>query len=305
MKKTTLVILAAGMGSRYGSLKQIDPVGPCGEFIIDYSIYDALKVGFNKIVFVIKKSIEDDFKAAIGDRISKHIEVDYAYQELDKIPEGYTIPEGRVKPWGTGHAVMCCKGVVDTAFAVINADDFYGRDAFQKLHNFLISEHEGGLLPICMAGFELKNTLTENGFVSRGVCKTDTENYLIDIVERVRIEQKGASPAFTEDDGQSWETLSEDVIVSMNCWGFPESFLDCIEDKFKDFLEALGGNSSKAEFYLPMCVDLLIKEQTTNVSVLKTGSKWYGITYKDDKAGLMAALKDMADKNIYPERLWN
>jgi len=304
MRKTTLVILAAGMGSRFGSLKQIEPVGPCGEVIIDYSVFDAKRAGFDKVVFVIKKAIEDEFKKALGDRLSKHIEVDYAYQELDMLPVGCVVPEGREKPWGTGHAVLCCREVVDTPFAVINADDFYGYGTFKLLHDFLVAPAQNpNKLNICMAGFALRNTLTENGSVSRGVCTLDENSFLTDIVERVRIENTQNGPAFTED-GEAWESLTEDTVVSMNCWGFPQGFLDTIEDKFKAFMGNLGGNPLKAEFYLPLCVDLLIQEQKAQTKVLPTDEKWYGITYKEDKASLTEALRRMTDEGNYPEGLW-
>jgi len=303
LKKTTLVILAAGMGSRYGALKQIDPVGPNGEFILDYSVFDAKRAGFDKVVFIIKKAIEEEFKKAIGSRFEKHIEVGYAYQELDKLPKGYSVPEIRQKPWGTGHAVMCCKDAVDTPFAVINADDYYGCDAFAKIYDFLVSENKSETLDFCMAGFALKNTLAESGSVSRGVCTVTSENFLSDIVERVQIEKHGETIEFTEDNS-TWSALSPETVVSMNCWGFPAQFLDCIEEKFAEFLAGIKDNPEKAEFYLPNCVDSLIKEKTASVKVLNTSDKWYGITYKEDKDALMSALKMMTDKGKYPERLW-
>ena len=271
-EKPALVIMAAGMGSRFGGLKQITPVGPSGEMIIDYSIYDALGAGFETIVFVIKKEIEESFKQHIGNRISRHADVRYVYQELDRLPDGFSVPEGRTKPWGTGHAVLCCRDTVKGPFAVINADDYYGRECFGLLYDFITAPQTSDRLHFAMAGYILKNTLTENGYVSRGVCSEDEEGMLKDIVERVRIELHDGKAAFTEDGGESWTQLPLDSTVSMNCWAFPKGTLDYFESLFRKFLLS-DINPVKAEFYLPFAVDSLVKANRADVRVLHTGDK--------------------------------
>ena len=299
-----LIIMAAGMGSRFGGLKQITPVGPFGEKIIDYSIHDAMSAGFGKIVFVIKHEIEETFKKEIGDRIARHIPVEYVYQELDKLPEGYTVPEGRIKPWGTGHAVLCCRDVVDSPFMVINADDYYGRECYRLLHDFLVKPQQDDKLHIAMAGYVLENTLTENGYVSRGVCTVDERDMLTGLVERTHIELRDGSPMFTEDDGVTWEPLPHDCAVSMNCWAFPAGSLNRFEDKFRAFLDTPHSNPLKAEFYLPFAVDAMVEKGEADVQVLHTGDKWYGMTYAEDHAKVIAAIRAMIDAGIYPEKLW-
>lgn len=300
----TLIIMAAGMGSRFGGLKQITPVGPNGEKIIDYSIHDAMTAGFGKVVFVIKREIEETFRKEIGDRVAQHIPVEYVYQELDKLPDGYTVPEGRVKPWGTGHAVLCCRGVVTGPFMVINADDYYGQECFRLLHDFLVTPQPGDTLHIAMAGYVLENTLTENGYVSRGVCTVDEKGMLTGLVERTHIELRDGKPMYTEDDGATWEALPRGCAVSMNCWAFPAGSLDKFEDKFRLFLNEPHSNPLKAEFYLPFAVDAMVEKGEADVRVLHTGDKWYGMTYAEDHAKVIAALRAMTDAGVYPEKLW-
>lgn len=301
--KPTLIIMAAGMGSRFGGLKQVTPVGPAGERIIDYSIYDAAAAGFGKVVFVIKHAIEDTFKEQIGDRIARQLPVEYVYQELDRLPEGFAVPEGRTKPWGTGHAVLCCRDVVKEPFAVINADDYYGQEGFRLLADFLKQPQTGEKRHIAMAGYRLENTLTENGYVSRGVCTVGPDGLLTDLVERTHIEQRDGRPQFTEDDGKTWEALDPGCIVSMNCWAFPAGTLDSFEEKFRAFLRENGG-SQKAEFYLPFVVNEMMAAGEADVRVLPTGDKWYGMTYAEDKQKVIDAIAAMTARGVYPERLW-
>ncbi|WP_373217230.1 sugar phosphate nucleotidyltransferase [Ruminococcus sp. 5_1_39BFAA] len=306
MSKPVLVVMAAGMGSRYGGLKQIDPVDKEGEIIIDFSIYDAVKAGFEKIVFIIKKENEGDFRAAIGDRMGDKVEVVYVFQDLHNLPEGYEVPEGRVKPWGTGHAIMSCIGEIDGPFAVINADDYYGRNAFKMAYDFLSNtDDEDGVYQYMMVGYKLENTLTDNGHVARGVCVTDEEGYLKDINERTHIEKKNGGAAYTEDDGETWVELPVDSTVSMNMWGFGASILGELKDRFSPFLdENLAKNPLKCEYFLPFVVDELLKEEKATVKVLKSMDKWYGVTYKEDKPVVVAAIQKMKDEGLYPQKLW-
>lgn len=304
-KKPVLVIMAAGMGSRYGGLKQIDPVDPYGNKIIDFSIYDAVEAGFEKVVFIIKKAIEQEFKEQIGDRMAKHVNVEYVFQELDKLPEGFTAPEDRVKPWGTAHAILCCKGVVDGPFAVINADDYYGKSAFKSIYDQLLKVEDGDKYQYTMVGYKLYNTLTENGHVARGVCVTDENSKLTDIHERTRIEKHGDVAEFTEDDGATWTELGEDTIVSMNMWGFTESILKEIDERFAAFLNReLPVNPLKCEYFLPFVVDEILKEDKAEVTVLKSVDRWYGVTYKEDKEMVVNAIRSLKEAGLYPERLW-
>ena len=302
----TLVIMAAGMGSRYGGLKQIDPVGPNGEIIMDYSIYDAKKAGFDKVVFIIKEENYDLFKEVIGNRVARFMQVEYVFQKLDNLPEGYSLPEGRQKPWGTAHAILCCLGTVKESFAVINADDFYGRESFQKLADALNRPAPAGgkAYHFCMAGFILKNTLTENGHVARGVCQVDGNGILVDIHERTKIQRNNGRVQYTEDDGLTWTDLDENSIVSMNCWGFTPDFLQEIAARFPKFLDESKSNPLKAEFFLPFVVQDLIKEGKAQVEVLKTQDKWFGVTYKEDKKQVVAAIADKIAKGEYPANLW-
>lgn len=305
-KKPVLVIMAAGMGSRYGGLKQIDPIDEQGNKIIDFSIYDAVQAGFETVVFIIKKAIEKEFKENIGDRLKDHVNVKYVYQELGKLPEGYGIPEGRVKPWGTGHAILCCQEVIDGPFAVINADDYYGRTAFQAIYNQLtrVSDDENKY-QYAMVGYELYNTLTENGHVARGVCTVNEDGKLLNIHERTRIEKHGEIAEFTEDDGNSWTELSEETLVSMNLWGFTESILKELSSRFISFLDReLTQNPVKCEYFLPFVVDELLKEGKAEVSVLKSSDRWYGVTYKEDKENVVKAIGKLKQSGLYPDILW-
>lgn len=301
MKNPILVVMAAGMGSRYGGLKQIDPVDEQGHIIMDFSIYDAVKAGFKKVVFIIKEENEKDFKAAIGDRLSKVIDVSYVYQKLENIPEGFTVPEGRIKPFGTGHAILSCINEVDAPFAVINADDYYGREAFQLIYDYLNSHEDDDKFRYTMVGYKLCNTVTENGYVSRGVCEMNEAGELIGIRERTRIEHHENGIAFTEDDGATWTHLDDDTTVSMNMWGFSKSILDEIEKGFPAFLEkGLKENPMKCEYYLPGVVSDLLGENRATVAVLKSADKWYGVTYKEDKPVVMEAIRKMEEEGLYP-----
>ena len=307
MKAPVLVVMAAGMGSRYGGLKQIDPVGSCGEAILDYSLFDAYEAGFRTAVIIIKEAIREDFMATVGARLEKcPMEIRYAYQELDKLPEGYTVPEGRTKPWGTSHAVLCAKEAVDGApFAVINADDYYGKEGYKVIYNFLANTADDEKYRYCMVGYELCKTVTENGSVARGVCEPDADGYLMKVTERTKIEQYEGGIHSTEDDGATWTDLAADTIVSMNLWGFTASFLNEVEARFPAFLDAvLGKNPGKAEFFLPTSVTDLLNENKATVKLLTSPDKWYGVTYAADKPVIVAALKEMTEKGMYPENLW-
>jgi len=303
MKQPVLVVMAAGMGSRYGGLKQIDPVDKEGHIIMDFSVYDAVKAGFKKVIFIIKKENEADFKAAIGDRLSKHLDVTYVFQDLKNLPEGYEVPEGRVKPWGTGHAVLSCIDEIDGSFAVINADDYYGANAFRMAYDFLTqNQDEDGIYRYMMVGYKLENTLTENGHVARGVCVTDEEGHLQKIHERTHIERHEGSVAYTEDEGKTWTALPQDSTVSMNMWGFSESILKELKARFPKFLEEnLPVNPMKCEYFLPFVVDELLGENRATVKVLKSMDKWYGVTYKEDKPVVVAAIQRMKDEGLYPQ----
>ena len=302
MKKPVLVIMAAGMGSRYGGLKQIDPIDEQGHIIMDFSIYDAMAAGFEKVVFIIKKANEAAFKESIGERISQKIQVEYVYQELEKLPEGFTVPEGRQKPFGTGHAILCCKEVLDEPFAVINADDYYGKHAYRAIYDYLVSHEDDQLYRYTMVGYALKNTLTENGHVARGICQTDAEGFLTGIDERTHIEKRGAGAAFTEDEGKTWTELSMDSTVSMNMWGFSQSILKELESGFVEFLKnKLPKNPLKAEYCLPVAVDGLLSEGKASVQVLNSQDKWYGVTYKEDKEMVVKAISELKKQGLYPE----
>ena len=306
MKKPVLVVMAAGMGSRYGGLKQIDPVGPNGQLIIDYSIYDARRAGFETVVFVIKHEIEDTFKSAIGDRLSKVIDVKYAFQELTDLPEGYAVPPERIKPWGTCHAVLAARRIVDGPFAVINADDYYGPEAFREIYDYL-SEHPDrpGCYEFAMVGYRLDNTVTEHGHVARGICEEDEEGFLQTVTERTRIEKDGSDAKYTEDDGATWTALPGDTIVSMNLWGLSRSFLDEAWARMPDFLDrALAENPLKGEYFLPSVVSSLIQEGRARAKVLRSADKWHGVTYQADKPGVVAAIAEKVESGMYPSPLW-
>ena len=308
-KKPVLVVMAAGMGSRYGGLKQIDPVGACGEAILDYSLYDAYEAGFETAVIIIKEAIKKDFMETVGKRLEKSpLEIRYAYQELDKLPAGYTVPEGRTKPWGTSHAVLCAREAIDGApFAVVNADDYYGKSAYKVIFDYLSQAQDGEKADYCMVGYHLGKTVTENGSVARGVCQTDANGYLADITERTQIEKYEGGIHFTEDGGATWTDLTAETVVSMNLWGFTPSFLDAIEAGFPAFLDkVLSGNTAKAEFFLPGTVAQMLAADTATVRVLESPDKWYGVTYAADKPVVVEALKGMAQQGLYPvDGLWN
>ncbi len=306
-KKPILVVMAAGMGSRYGGLKQIDPVGNHGEAILDYSLYDAYEAGFETAVIIIKHAIEKDFMETVGKRLEKcPMEIRYAFQELDKIPEGFTIPEGRVKPWGTTHAVLCAKEQIgDAPFAVVNSDDYYGKSAYKTIYQALCNAQDGDLYEYCMVGYLLGNTVTDNGSVARGVCHKDQNDYLIDIMERTRIEKYEGGIHFTADDGQSWTDLPADTIVSMNLWGYTDSFLKEAEARFPKFLaQEVPANPIKAEFFLPMTVRDMLDEKVARVKVLQSADKWYGVTYAADKPMVVEALQKLTAQGLYPDGLW-
>lgn len=306
MKKPILVVMAAGMGSRYGGLKQVDPVGGHGQLIIDYSIYDARRAGFETVVFIIKHEIEETFRAAIGDRLSKVMDVRYAFQRLDDLPAGYAVPEGRVKPWGTSHAVLAAREVIDAPFAVINADDYYGPEAFRVMYEYL-SQHPdtNGTYEYAMVGYLLKNTVTENGHVARGICAVDAQGYLTAVTERTHIEKTETGARFTEDDGATWTEVSGETPVSMNLWGFTPSFLREAEARFAAFLDgALQTNPLKGEYFLPSVVSALIAEGKARVKVLHSADKWYGVTYQADKPVVVAAIAQKTADGLYPDRLW-
>ena len=303
MKKPVLVILAAGMGSRYGGLKQMDPVGGHGQVILDYSIYDARLAGFETVVFVIKDEIEADFKERVGSRIEGSMDVRYAFQRMDELPEGYSIPEGRVKPWGTAQAALAARPFIDGPFAIINADDYYGRSAFQVIYDYLSGSP--GQDEYAMVAYRLENTVTDHGHVARGVCQVGADGLLTGIVERTRIE-KGPPPRFTEDGGRTWTQLPGDTMVSMNFWGFTPSLLDQARARFPDFLdEALASNPLKAEYLLPTLVGRLIQQGRATVRALSSRDKWYGVTYQEDKPTVTAAIARMTAEGLYPQNLWD
>ena len=307
-KKPVLVVMAAGMGSRYGGLKQIDPVGNCGEAILDFSLFDAHEAGFDTAVIIIKEAIKDDFMEMVGKRLENcPMEIRYAYQELDKLPEGYAVPEGRTKPWGTSHAILCAKeAIADAPFAVVNADDYYGKSAYKVIYDFLANNADSEKYSYCMVGYELGKTVTDNGSVARGVCVTDSNDQLVTVTERTKIEKYDGGIHFTEDDGATWTDLAENTTVSMNLWGYTPSFIDEIEYRFPAFLDkTLSGGNVKAEFFLPSTVSELLAEEKANVKVLHSADKWYGVTYAADKPVVVAALKEMTDAGLYPaEGLW-
>lgn len=305
MKKPVLVIMAAGMGSRYGGLKQIDPIDSEGHIIMDFSIYDAVRAGFEKVVFIIKRENEADFRESIGNRMEKQIQVEYVFQELDDLPQGYALPAERKKPWGTGHAVRSCRSVIQGPFAVINADDYYGVHAFQMIYDFLTSHEDDEKYQYTMVGYLLENTLTEHGHVARGVCTINDRGHLTGITERTRIERRPEGPAYTENEGASWTLVSPQSVVSMNMWGFTSSMLWELDQRFGDFLDQnLSENPLKCEYFLPFVVDELIREGKADVTVLKSMDKWYGVTYKEDKPVVVKAIQALKEANVYPQRLW-
>lgn len=304
MEKPVLVIMAAGMGSRYGGLKQIDPIDEDGHIIMDFSAFDARRAGFEKVVFIIKKENEADFKEVIGNRLSKHMEVAYCFQKLDNLPEGYNVPEGRIKPWGTAHAVLSVIDEVKGPFAVINADDYYGIDAFKSIYDFLSTHQDDDKYRYTMVGYQLKNTVTDNGHVARGVCEVDKNGHLVSVTERTRIEKRDGGIAYLEEDSD-WVSLDKDTLVSMNMWGFSNSILKEIKAGFPAFLDqGIQNNPLKCEYFLPSVVSKLLEEGKASVSVLSSKDKWYGVTYKEDKPVVVNALKAMKENGTYPKKLW-
>ena len=304
-KEPILVIMAAGMGSRFGGLKQIEPVSDNGEIILDFSLYDAVIAGFKKVIFVIKRENEEDFRKLIDNGAGKYIDVEYAFQELTDLPQGYQVPEGRVKPWGTAHAVLAARHLADGPIAVINADDYYGPGAFQSIYNFLENAEDGEKYQYCMVGYQIENTLTENGFVSRGVCKTSADGLLTEITERTKIQWENEKIVYTEDDGESKTEIPKGTTVSMNFWGFTPSMMKEMEAGFPAALDKiLAENPMKGEYFLPSVADRLIREGKAEVKVLKSQDRWYGVTYKEDKESVVSALQSMKDKGEYPDKLW-
>lgn len=303
MKDCTLVIMAAGMGSRFGGgIKQLAPVGPNNEIIMDYSIYDAVKAGFNKVVFIIRKDIEEAFAEMIGNRISKYVNVSYVYQETDDVPEQFKNTE-RTKPWGTGHAILCCKGVVNEPFVIINADDYYGFEGFKILYDYLTSEHKSDKLDLSMAAFILKNTLSDNGTVTRGICVADENNKVTDIEETFNIIRE-ADGRVMADDGDGRKEVSEDSHVSMNMWGCPPEFLDTLDSEFTDFLQE-NSKDLKAEFLLPTIIDKLIKNGEAECTLLESRDRWFGVTYAEDKATVCESIAKLISDGVYPAKLWD
>ena len=307
MEKPILVVMAAGMGSRYGGLKQIDPVGSQGEAILDYSLFDAHEAGFETAVIIIKEAIKKDFMDTVGARLLKApMEIRYAYQELDKLPQGYTVPEGRTKPWGTCHAVVCARETIGSApFAVINADDYYGKAAFREIYNYLSAHGDDDKYRYCMVGYELGKTVTDNGSVARGVCQVNEQGYLESVVERTKIEKCEGGIRFTEDDGKTWTPLGEKTTVSMNMWGFTPSFAAESQARFPAFLDkALAENPMKGEYFLPSTVSALLAEDKATVKMLYSPDKWYGVTYAADKPVVVEALSTLTAQGLYPDGLW-
>lgn len=304
-EKPVLIIMAAGMGSRYGGLKQVDRITDTGEIILDFSLYDAMMAGFDKAIFVIKEENREIFRELVDERAGRYMDIQYAYQKLEDIPQGFTLPEGREKPWGTSHAVLACRNLVNGPFAVINADDYYGAEGFTKVYEYLTKPRESGKYQYCMVGYKLKNTITENGHVSRGVCDTDSQGYLRQVTERTKIMRRPEGIAYTEDEGMTWNSLPEDTVVSMNFWGFSQSMMKELEAEFPDFLEkTLKENPLKGEYYLPSAADRLVKEDKARVKVLTSSDKWYGVTYKEDREDVKNALEAMKNRGEYPEKLW-
>lgn len=302
MKEPVLVIMAAGMGSRFGGLKQITPVDDRGHKIIDFSLYDAWRAGFRKVVFIIKRAIEEDFKTAIGTRMEQFFDVRYVYQELDRLPEGFSVPEGREKPWGTAHAIACAAEAIDGPFAVLNSDDYYGATSLKTIYDFLSVPHSAG--EQAMVGYLVRNTVTENGYVSRGVCEI-RDGYLTQVVERLRVEKRGQDAAYSEDGGASWIDLPGDTVVSMNLWGFQQELLEEFTGKFPAFLrENLAGNPLKCEYFLPLIPNALIQEGRGTVRVLPTQDVWHGITYPEDLQDLKDSIAEMTARGVYPAELW-
>lgn len=300
--KPTLLVLAAGMGSRYGSLKQIDPVGPSGETIIDYSIFDAIRAGFGKVVFIIRKSFEQDFKDIFISKLQPHISVEYVFQEIENIPEGLTISPERTKPWGTAHAILMAKDVIKEPFAVINGDDFYGSGAFQTMADYLVSLTPDQQNQYSLVGYQVGNTMSENGIVSRGVCLADEQSFLASVTERTNIQYTHGGIAYTDSDNE-FVFLKPETLVSMNFWGFTPEYFRQTEPMFVDFIKE-NNDSLKAEFYIPSAVDSLVSSKKAKVKVLKSNAKWFGVTYKEDKPLVIEKLAQLIKSGVYPAHLW-
>ena len=303
MNKPILLIMAAGMGSRFGGPKQIEPIDEHDHVILDFSVFDAIRAGFEKVVVIIKKEMEADFEERVGKRIRPHVQFEYAFQSLDKLPDGYAIPEGRVKPWGTAHAILCAKDLIDAPFAVLNADDFYGADAYRKIYAFLSQDRPES--ECAMVGYQLGNTLSDFGSVARGVCEIGADGKLITLTERLKIEKRDGAAAFTEDDGQTYTPLALDTLVSMNLFGLQRSIMDAFVDRFPAFLdENLPQNPMKCEYLLPRVLDAMMREGKISIEVLETSARWHGVTNRPDLPILKAAIRRMKDEGQYPEELW-
>lgn len=306
MKTTSLVIMAAGIGSRFGGgIKQLEPVGPNGEIIMDYSIHDALEAGFNKVIFIIRKDLEKDFKEIIGNRIEKIAPVEYAFQEIDDLPEGFSVPEGRKKPWGTGQAILAARNLIKEPFLVINADDYYGKEGFKKIHDYMVNgmEEKDGVYDMCMAGFILSNTLSENGGVTRGVATVDENGYLAKVTETYNIYQDAEGMHASDNEGNP-VSVKADQHVSMNMFGLPAGFVKELKKGFPEFLSGIRGGDIKAEYLLPAMIDQAIRNKKATVRVLETRDKWFGVTYKEDKPSVVAAIRRLIDAGVYPEKLF-
>jgi len=306
MKRTALVIMAAGLGSRFGGgIKQLAKLGPSGEIIMDYSIHDAIEAGFDKIVFIIRKDIEKDFREIIGNRIEKIAKCEYAFQEIDKLPEGYSVPEGRTKPWGTSHALIQVRDLIDCPFAVINADDFYGKEGFKLIHDYLVDQMDENApaFDICMAGYIVGNTLSDNGTVNRGVCKMGENDYLKEINETYDIEKRADGSLVGKDSNGNEVKVDGDAIVSMNMFGLPEKFLDTLIENFPAWLDK-NGSEMKSEYLLPQEISKLMQEGKATVRVLRDNDKWFGVTYAEDKEAVQKSLQELVDKGVYPASLF-
>ena len=305
MTKPVLVIMAAGMGSRYGGLKQMEAVGSNGELIIDFSLYDAMRAGFQTVIFIIKKENELDFRNLIDHKAGRFMETKYAFQELSDLPDGYSVPEGRQKPWGTCHAVLAARDLIEGPFAVINADDYYGAGAFRQAYDFLISARDGEKLDCCMIGYRLSHTLTDSGHVARGVCEASADGFLEKIVERTKVIRRDGKVFFTEDEEKTWVEIQQDAVVSMNFWGFSAGIIKEFKDMLPPFLDKLaGGDPLKGEMLLPHAVGRLLNVGKARFKILKSEDKWHGVTYREDREDVVSALQSLKDKGIYPEALW-
>lgn len=302
--KPTLLLLAAGMGSRYGGLKQLDGLGPNGETIMDYSIYDAIQAGFGKIVFVIRKDFEEQFRTQVLSKYEGHIPTELVFQSIDNIPEGFSVPEGREKPWGTNHAVLMAKNVINEPFCVINCDDFYSRDCFKVIGNFLANLPEGAKNQYAMVGFRVGNTLSENGTVSRGICTTNAEKHLVDVVERTKIERRDGKVQYIGDEGE-WVVTDDNTPVSMSVWGFTPDYFEYSEAYFKEFLsDKKNIENKKSEYFIPLMVNKLINDGTASVEVLDTTSSWFGVTYPEDRESVVTKIQSLVDESVYPSKLF-